>query len=804
MSSVDHNARPSFEEDEISLQEIATTLRRGRRLIAIVTAVALTIAVFYVLLARPRFDVTGSLYLGDTHSNSPAAGALSSLSFLSGFAMTGNIASQVEVIKSRALVEQAILQSGLNARITTPDAWNLRYVYWRLIDGASIGAYAPGPHHLEALYATLSQPGANPVGFTLTFSQQGAYRISAEGHTVLRGTLGSPASGGGLSLLIKPAQTGFIPKAHSRFHLQVTPVGVVYEDLLKGPLSVGAARSGVKFTEVVHLGLQNYNPYAARQFLNTLMRDYIAMHLRWKTQSAGAMEGFVESQLGKIRSALTHADNRLAAYQQKSGIVSVPDNAKAAIREVSHYELERTQARLHLMALNQVAQNLAHPHTALNPYLLSQTGDLVLGQLTEKLAAAQTQYRALRVEYTPAAPVVEIKAAQIHQIQQAITHLIDNQQHLAQAELTNLNGLIARYDAEVRALPARSLKVLALTRSSEVLGKIYVLLMEKEQEAALSKAATISDTRVLSPAVLPLHDDAPKPKLIVILALLLGLMSGAGWVLVRRMFSAKYESEEEIRKAIRLPLYGLIPEWPRKSRAETLFTAAPQSASAEAFRVLRSNLYRSAPGTPNQVIVVTSASPNDGKTTTACYLAQYLAEDGKRVVVIDADLHKPELHTFLAIDLSPGLSDGLSTEVTVEPRIVPQARFVAIPGGVIVPNPMEMLSSPRMAAILADLRSRYDFIVIDCPPFPAVADATTLVAHADLLFVVTRPSNTLRRALAALMEHLVPLSSRAGLIINGVGGAEGYGYGYGYGYGKTAPAGRLDRLRAWFKKVTRS
>lgn len=799
MSSLDQSPRPPLADDEISLQEIATTLRRGRRLIVIVTAVVLAISVFYVLFSRPRFDVTGSLYLGNTHSNNAAAGALSSLSFMSGFEMTGNVASQVEVIKSRALVEQAILQTGLNARITSIGHWALRYWYWRLVDGAYVGAYAPSPGDLRVRYATLSAPVAATQRFTLIFAAQGHYRVRQGDHTVLAGTLGAPAAGNGLSLLITPAHSGLVPKPLSRYRLQVTPAGLVYQDLLAGPLGVGAARSGVKFTKVVHVHLQSTNPYVARTFLNTLMRDYIATHLSWKTQSAGAMEQFVNSQLSKIRNALAEADQRLAAYQKQSGIVSVPDNAKAAIRQVSHYELERTQARLRLMALEQVTHALSRHKQALNPYLLSQTDDPVLSRLAEQLAEVQAKYRALRVEYTAAAPVAAVQQAQITEIEQAIAHLVYNQLHLAQAELRNLNTLIARYDIQVRAMPAQSLKVLALMRSSEVLGKIYVLLMEKEQEAALSKAATISNTRVLSPAVLPLRDDAPKAKLIVIMGGLLGLMFGAGWVLVRRMFSANFESEEEIRHALPLPLYGLVPEWARKSRSATVFQIDAHSGYAEAYRVLRSNLYRSAPGTPNQLILITSASPNDGKTTTACYLAKYLAEDGKRVVVVDADLHKPDLHTSLGIDMSPGLSDALSGSGAVVPQAVPDGRFDAVPGGVTVPNPMEMLSSPRMAAILTDLKSRYDFVLIDCPPFPAVADATTLAPHVDLLILVTRPSNTARRALAALMEHLVPLSARTGLIINGVGGAEGYGY-YGYGYGQGAPKSRWERLRAWLRR----
>ena len=344
-------------------------------------------------------------------------------------------------------------------------------------------------------------------------------------------------------------------------------------------------------------------------------------------------------------------------------------------------------------------------------------------------------------------------------------------------------------------MPAQSLKVIELTRSSDVLGQIYVLLMQKEEEAEVSKAATIVDTRVVTPAELPLQPTKPKPTITVLSGLLFGLLAGLSVVLTQRALSGRFQSDDDVRQAVQLPIYAMIPLKSRTATSTDILSARLTSPFSESFRLLRTNLYQSASGQNSRVILITSASIEDGKTTIASNLAAFLAKDGKRVVLVDGDLHRGRAHEALNIAQSPGLAEWLVTSTPSQLQAVSNERFLVLASGMFPPNPSELLNEDLLAEIITSLRSKFDFIIIDCPPLPAVTDTVILGKHADLILSVARIEHTQRRIFQMHQEIIRTLDRRHGVIINGVrvsGYHDGYEYGYGIGM---PPHGVVKRLR---------
>jgi tyrosine-protein kinase Etk/Wzc len=208
---------------------------------------------------------------------------------------------------------------------------------------------------------------------------------------------------------------------------------------------------------------------------------------------------------------------------------------------------------------------------------------------------------------------------------------------------------------------------------------------------------------------------------------------------------------------------------------------------------LRANIYYSGPSKDDKVILITSPSPGDGKTLCTLSLAGALAADGKQVLVIEGDMHKPSHHLMFHQAQEPGLSSFLTRQVEWRhvTRVVETAHgsFDAITAGTIPPSPAELLSSPQFAAMVAHARRTYDFVLIDSPPFPVVSDALVISMYADRVLTVVRPQNTRRRAAEDHLRRFSASTPRYGVVINDV---ENRSSDVGYGYHSDVHIGTVD------------
>ncbi len=818
MASIGLPPQVASGEDEIDLADIFRSLGRQWRKVAVVTVLITAIAIALVLSSAPLFTITGAVYLGDTTGGPEAAGALSSgLNFLTDFASVDDVDTQVALITSTSQLEKAILETGLNARIVPEGRPRLRYWRWRYIYGQSIDAYAPQPGDLQVLDAVVADPGVAGARFEVVFGNNGSFTVQTFGgwftssYIVFKGNLNRPAAGGGVAFLIRPAVNGTVPQPGSRYDLsiqQAKSLANVFQS--PKPLTVVAGGTAATETNMAMLTLVWPDPYQGQQFLSQLMNDYIATQLEWKTQSASATEAFVSNELNKISTSLAGANRSLATYQSKTGILDVSANAQVVIQQLAQYENQQATIQLQQEALQQLSVSMKSQNGGINPYLVGEAGDTALASLSNQLATNEATLQADRIQFTGNAPEIQGLEAQIGKIQDAISSIVTNDEAAAQRSLVNITAQIAAYREKVKDMPSEGLQVLTLTQASTVYGQLYVLLMQKEEEAEVSKAATIVDTRVVSPAQLPLGATKPKAALTILAGLVVGLFAGIGLVLAQRALSGSFQSDDDIRRAVQLPVYGLVPRLSRNEVARGVLSDRPQSPFSEAFRLLRSNLYQSASGRQSKIILITSASSADGKTTISTNLAKFLADDGKRVVLVDGDLHRGRVHEVLKINQTPGLTEWIVTTEPSRVQLVEAQRFVVLPTGTFPPNPSELLNEPVLPDIFNTLRSEFDFVIVDCPPLPAVSDTMPLGQNADLILSVVHINHTSRRAFMLHNETISTLDRRHGMIINGVVGSvygygygNGYGYGYGYGYGDAAGPEPKTAISRTLRSVTR-
>ncbi len=301
---------------------------------------------------------------------------------------------------------------------------------------------------------------------------------------------------------------------------------------------------------------------------------------------------------------------------------------------------------------------------------------------------------------------------------------------------------------------------------------------------------------VTQPAVEPRAPISPRTQLNLVLGALLGLLLGIGIALVRHVMDTSVKSPEELTAATGATLLGTIG-YDSQAKGTPLVALDQTAVRAEAFRTIRTNLQYVDVDSPPRAVVVTSAVPSEGKTTSACNLAIAQAQAGLRVLLVEADLRRPRVADYLGIDGSLGVTDVLIGKRKVRDVIVPWHRGLldVLPSGRIPPNPSELLGSHQMASLLEELVARYDVVLLDAPPLLPVTDAAVLASLADGAILVSRHGSTTREQAALSADALQQVGARLlGVVLNFVPmrASKRAGYGYGYGYGEEASSrGRL-------------
>ena len=321
--------------------------------------------------------------------------------------------------------------------------------------------------------------------------------------------------------------------------------------------------------------------------------------------------------------------------------------------------------------------------------------------------------------------------------------------------------------------------------------RLYSDLVTNFEQVRLSEAQTSTNVVVSEPASLPSHPVRPKVTRNTLLAVVAGMLVAAGLVFAIDVLDDSIKNPEDIRQKFKLPILGMI-HWHEMTDEKPVCKTQPRSPAAEAFRSLRTNITYSGVDTPLRRILITSPTPQDGKTTISANLAVVLAQSGKNVVVVDADLRRPQIHQKFGLLNRIGLSDlflvvrplnGLPRGAIQDSGIPGVA---VVPTGKLPPNPVELLASKKMADFLNLLDDEYDIVLIDTPPVLSVTDAAALAPGMDGVLLVVRPGKTKLRDFQQTIEQLQAVGAHIlGVVLNELrSSSRKYGYYYARYYSK--------------------
>ena len=403
----------------------------------------------------------------------------------------------------------------------------------------------------------------------------------------------------------------------------------------------------------------------------------------------------------------------------------------------------------------------------------------------------------LSTQFGPAYPKVQQLKNQLkeidHQLQLETNKAVDRLKGKYLAALQRENMLRVSFEKqkqEANKLNESAIEYSLLKRDLDSNRTLYEGLLEKLKEAGVTAGLRSNNFRIIDAARVPTSPSEPNIPRNLSFALVLGLISGVGLAFVLENMDNTVRTPEQAQAISALPSLGMIPLGSKSTSGalgptgkrlaltasneavELVTQTRPQSQMAESYRALRTSLLLSNLGAPPKVIMVTSARPQEGKTTTSINTAIVLAQKGVRVLLIDADLRRPSVHKTLGMGPRSGLSNVLTGSATLPQTITASTilpNLFVLPAGTPPPNPAELLASSIMRDLIADLREMYDHIVIDTPPTLSVTDAVVLSPSADATILVIRSGQTTKPALRRARDILVQVNAHvAGVLLNAV------------------------------------
>ncbi len=582
----------------------------------------------------------------------------------------------------------------------------------------------------------------------------------------------------------------------------------VLADLFAANLDVRLLRN----TRLIKVNYDSPNPALAAEVANALAEEFIEQHLESKFNATVRATDFLHKQLEDLKVRMEESEQNLLEYAQDKKIVNLDEQRPISRKRLDDIndELTRLQGDLVAQQVRYNAMRSAGPGAL--PDLLKTPK---IRDLETRLGELQGELAGLSGRYGPEWPrIKELKLkigeldAQLSQENENAREAVAGAYRLAKARYDRLATSVDDQRQVVDRLSEDSIQYRVLKREVDTNKELYQGLLQRLKEAGVAAGLRSSNIRIADPAVVPRLAWAPNKTRSLALALVLGVLLGIGAALVAEVLDNTVKSAEDVVNQLGLPALGIIPalgaagnghhdsRWQallstarrRRFRRPVLAHESPKAMRGrawEAYRSLRTALLLSHSEKPPQVIVVTSALPGEGKTTTVANTAMALAQTGARTVVVDLDLRKPALAPTFDLDPTQGMSTYLSgnTDLSSMVRQTRLANLYAVSAGPPAPNPPDLLGSPRMTKALELLREYFQYIVIDTPPGLELSDALILSARGvDGVLLVARGGRTPMPALRKTSENLQRVGARIlGVLLNDVDMRLAH-YGDYYGY----------------------
>jgi capsular exopolysaccharide synthesis family protein len=556
--------------------------------------------------------------------------------------------------------------------------------------------------------------------------------------------------------------------------------------------------SPIRLSRLVNLSYVSSDPQMSARIANSWAAMYMQSNIERRFNSTAYARQFLEERLNELRQKLEASERQAVTYASNQSIINLPSTGGT--------QGDASQSR------SLVSDSLADLNTALAKATaeriaaearLSGSGagassealdNVAIGGMREQLAESEADYARMLTEFTPQYPAAVALKARIDELRKSISReegrvssSITNAYRDARARESKLREQVESLKGSFNDQRSRSIQYNIYQREADTNRQLYDALLQRYKEIGAAAGVATNNVSIVDPAVPPDRPSSPRPLLNLILALFGGLGLGIILALVRDQFDEAISDPSDVEKVFGLPLLGVIPKVDEADRVSEV--RDPKSGVAEAYISLENRLSFSTDHGVPRALTVTSTGPAEGKSTTAFAIAYWLARNGARTLMIDADMRSPSLHEMLGEANGAGLSNVLSggqqlAEVIHQSDV---AGFDYVFAGPQPPNAANLLLGKGLKELVADALTRYEHVVIDSPPVMGLADAPIIGSAVDgTIFVVEAQRVKTRLAVRAVERLQGAQTPLLGVVLSKFDAAKsdvGYDYGYGYGHG---------------------
>lgn len=535
---------------------------------------------------------------------------------------------------------------------------------------------------------------------------------------------------------------------------------------------------------VINVSLETESTFKGMDILNELMNVYSDQNLERKNYLATITIDYIEKQLTEISDSLSLTEDNLQRFRSSHQLLNISDQATGISTQYLDLQNQLAELVSKKRYFDYVAELLKNDNFS-NLMLPSAIGisDQLLNGLMTELMTAQAQRSNLIENNQERNPLVQKLSIQIENLKKNIKENISAVGNTTIISIDEMNKRIRNIEADINRLPATQRQLGTIERKYRLNETIYNYLMEKHSEAKISKASTLPDDIVIEPAkMIGTGPISPNKRMNYLLAFCLGLGFPFGVILIKSALNNKIETQEDIEKITDNPVLGKILH--NKHKTNNVVYSFPNSNLSESFRALRTNLDFYIRGSNKKVILVSSCLEDEGKSFICLNLGTSYAQLSRKTILVDFDLRKSKGYFDEEEESQEGLSTYLIDKVNIEDIIRPTAneKLDYISSGIIPPNPVELLANDKVEKLIAELKNRYDIIIIDTPPLAQVTDTFLLINHSDLRLIVARQNVSLKRAFSVIMKDLHQKNiDKICIVLNdNKYYSDQYGYGYGY------------------------
>ncbi len=765
-------------QDTINVRELLLRYLKRWYWFVLSVAICVGIGVLVFFSKTAVYNVSSTLLIRSTDEN--GMGQMPQVDMLSmmGLGSAKQVADELAIINSRYVMEQSIRELGLQTEYRKK-----KKMRW-------VGQYPK--QDVQVVYPEcFTDTMRKTVAMELKSTKDG-YSLKVKYGGLLNGR-SSKSKFGSLGDTINTCIGNISfrvytqPERGDKYRIVTTPLPVLTDNYR---LEVNG-RQVKKESNVIRISTDTDMPLRAIDLMNKMIDLYNYDAVIDKNIMAMNTKNFIDERLKIITEELEEVETDVETYKKQKGITSLSDEAAIYLRGSNEYqrrqvEIETQQSILDFLrkfiADEQNKYNFIPANIGINSEVLLE----VIGEYNELLLMRMKTMRSATADN----PVLSNIDLQLQAMRSNIEMSIKSAEEGLEIMRRDLQKQEQRYAGRIGDVPTQEREYLQIKRQQEIKQNIYLFLYQKREENALTLASTVMPAKTVDAPQMMTDPIAPNLKWILLMAIILGILIPIGVIFVYNIFDNKIKDSKQYGHLVKAPVLGQLIQ--SRKQTAVVISQTENSASAELFRLLRTNLRFMLPAeNKSNVVLVTSSINGEGKSFVAINTALSMALLGKKVCLVGLDIRKPTLASYIGLGnqglLTAYLSDSAySTDDIIVPSGL-DSNLDIIPAGVVPPNPNELLQTERLDELFAQLRERYEYVFVDSAPVAMVSDTFLLNRVTDMTIYVSRANYT-EVEMTDFINQVYDQKRLKNIacVLNGVRpSAAGYGSTYGYGYGKS-------------------